>query len=96
MLREEISNTFVAKLGYLLSRGAFKKFKKRVDYAEYGGAPLLGLAGVGIICHGRSNATAIKNAILVADGLAKNKVNEHILTMLAQDGDLAKKGQDAK
>ncbi|MEN8139660.1 MAG: phosphate acyltransferase PlsX [Thermodesulfobacteriota bacterium] len=89
MLREEISKTFTAKMGYLLAREAFKNFKKRVDYAEYGGAPLLGLNGTGIICHGRSNATAIKNAILVADGLAGSGVNDHILAMLAHDGDLA-------
>ena len=94
MLREEISKTFTAKMGYLLAREAFKNFKKRVDYAEYGGAPLLGLNGTGIICHGRSNAVAIKNAILVADGLAGSNVNEHILAMLAQDSEAVKKGKD--
>ena len=91
MLREEISKTLMAKVGYLLARGAFKKFKKRVDYAEYGGAPLLGLNGIGIICHGRSNSTAIKNAILVAAGLAGSGVNEHIVTMLTEDGDMGSK-----
>lgn len=84
MLRDEIGKSFKARMGYLLAREAFRKFKKRVDYAEYGGAPLLGLNGTGIICHGRSNKVAIKNALLVADGLVRNRVNEHILAMLEQ------------
>ncbi|OKY76658.1 MAG: phosphate--acyl-ACP acyltransferase [Desulfobulbaceae bacterium DB1] len=82
MLRDEISKTMKAKLGYYLAKDAFMNFKKRVDYAEYGGAPLLGLNGTGVICHGRSNRLAIKNAIRVADELVRNKVNAHILTML--------------
>jgi glycerol-3-phosphate acyltransferase PlsX len=61
-----------------LSRSAFKDFKKRVDYSEYGGAPLLGVRGVCIICHGGSNANAIKNAIRVAAGFAEGRVNEKI------------------
>lgn len=84
MLRDEICKSTKAKIGYLLSREAFINFKKRVDYAEYGGAPLLGLDGTGIVCHGRSNATAIKNAILVASELVRNRVNEHILELLRQ------------
>ncbi|MBU4260299.1 MAG: phosphate acyltransferase PlsX [Proteobacteria bacterium] len=82
MLREEICKTFKARMGYFLAKQAFSNFKKRVDYAEYGGAPLLGFNGTGVICHGRSNMVAIKNALLVADGLAKNNVNDHILAML--------------
>lgn len=82
MLREEISKTLKARIGYFFARQAFSNFKKRVDYAEYGGAPLLGFNGTGVICHGRSNQVAIKNALLVADELARNKVNDHILAML--------------
>jgi glycerol-3-phosphate acyltransferase PlsX len=82
MLREEIGKTFKARMGYFLARQAFSNFKKRVDYAEYGGAPLLGCNGTGVICHGRSNMLAIKNALLVADGLAKHNVNDHILALL--------------
>lgn len=78
MLKDEIAKTFQAKLGYLLAKDAFRNLKRRVDYAEYGGAPLLGLNGTGIICHGRSNSLAIKNAIRVACELVRNKVNEHI------------------
>ncbi len=83
MLREEISKTFKAKVGYFLARHAFGIFKKRVDYAEYGGAPLLGLNGTAIICHGRSSSTAIKNALFVADELSAHRVNDHILDMLS-------------
>lgn len=83
MLGEEISKTFRAKLGYMLAKPAFANFKERVDYAEYGGAPLLGMNGTGIICHGRSSARAIKNAILVADELVRKKVNEYTLELLA-------------
>ncbi|MCJ7600323.1 MAG: phosphate acyltransferase PlsX [Desulfobulbaceae bacterium] len=82
MLKEEIGKTFKARMGYFLARQAFSNFKKRVDYAEYGGAPLLGFNGTGVICHGRSNMLAIKNALLVADGLAKHNVNDHILALL--------------
>ena len=84
MLRTEINNSLPAKLGYLLSRGAFARFKKRIDYAEYGGAPLLGLNGTGIVCHGRSNAVAIKNAIFVAAEAVHNRVNERIVELMAE------------
>jgi len=82
MLRQEISKTFTAKMGYLLAKEAFANFKKRVDYAEYGGAPLLGFNGTGIICHGRSNALAIENAVKLAAEMVRNKVNDHIVRLL--------------
>src|SRR6266851_10174398 len=66
MLRESLEATVTRKIGYVLSKAAYRDFKKRVDYSEYGGAPLLGVKGVCIVCHGRSNANAIKNAIRVA------------------------------
>jgi glycerol-3-phosphate acyltransferase PlsX len=83
MLRDEIMKSWPAKIGYLLARKAFKSFKKRVDYAEYGGAPLLGIDGVGIICHGKSSAHAIKNAVLEAEKMAKGNINQDILEGLA-------------
>lgn len=86
MLREEIVKSFKSKVGYFLARDAFHTLKKRVDYAEYGGAPLLGLKKTGIICHGRSNALAIHNAILVAAELVRNRVNEHIIDLLQASG----------
>ena len=78
MLGDEIKKSFLAKIGYLLARPAFKAFKKRVDYSEYGGAPLLGINGTGIVCHGKSNALAIKNAILVAAKMVENGMNKEI------------------
>ena len=78
MLQESLRATITRKIGYVLSREAFADFKKRVDYSEYGGAPLLGVRGVCIISHGRSNANAIKNAIRVASEFAGGGVNERI------------------
>ncbi|HSL39120.1 MAG TPA: phosphate acyltransferase PlsX, partial [Desulforhopalus sp.] len=86
MLRDEIVKSLSAKVGYLLARNAFKSFRRRVDYAEYGGAPLLGLDGVGIICHGTSSAQAIKNAILGAAVLVKKNINQDIIASLASAG----------
>jgi glycerol-3-phosphate acyltransferase PlsX len=84
MLRESLEATITRKIGSLLARAAFKEFKKRVDYSEYGGAPLLGIKGVCIVTHGRPNANAIKNAIRVAAEFAEGKVNERIEAELAQ------------
>ena len=66
ILREEFGSRLLSKLGYLLARPALKAFKKKVDYAEYGGAPLLGVQGTAMICHGSSNPQAIMNAIKMA------------------------------
>ena len=84
MLRNEIVKSPLAKIGYLLAKPAFKRFQKKVDYAEYGGAPLLGISGTGIVCHGKSNSQAIKNAILVALKMVENNINERISADLAQ------------
>ena len=78
MLRESLEATVTRKIGYALSRSAYTDFKKRVDYAEYGGAPLLGVKGVCIICHGRSDSNAIKNAIRVAADFASSNMNQRI------------------
>jgi glycerol-3-phosphate acyltransferase PlsX len=78
MLTESLQATVIRKMGYLLARDAFKDFKKRIDYSEYGGAPLLGIKGVCIIAHGRSNANAIRNAIRVAAEFAGGGINERI------------------
>src|SRR5215469_12874033 len=78
VLRKSLKSSLVSQLGALLSQGAFKGLKKTIDYTEYGGAPLLGVRGVCVIGHGRSNANAVKNAIRVAAGLAKSRMNEKI------------------
>ena len=78
MLRESLEATVTRKIGYALSRSAYTDFKKRIDYSEYGGAPLLGVKGVCIICHGRSDSNAIKNAIRVAADSASSNMNQRI------------------
>ncbi len=84
LMKEELSRNLQAKLGALLSMDSFRRLKKRLDYSEYGGAPLIGLRGVCIICHGRSSANAIKNAIRVAKEFAENKVNSRLQEELSQ------------
>lgn len=84
MLQESLAATITRKIGYVLSRAAYKDFKKRVDYSEYGGAPLLGVKGISIICHGRSNDNAIRNAIRVATELASEHVNDRIAVEMAR------------
>jgi phosphate acyltransferase len=78
MLKESLKATVTRQIGYLLSRSAFRDFKKRIDYSEIGGAPLLGVKGVCIICHGRSDANAIKNAIRIAADFASSNMNQRI------------------
>jgi glycerol-3-phosphate acyltransferase PlsX len=78
MLRKALQSSLSSQMGYVLSRRAFQEFKKKIDYSEYGGASLLGVRGITVIGHGRSNANAIKNAIRVADGLYRSRVNEKI------------------
>ena len=77
-LRKTYKTSLASQVGYLLSKGAFKGIKRTMDYSEYGGAPLLGVRGVCVISHGKSNANAMKNAIRVAAGLARASVNEKI------------------
>ena len=78
MLRQEIKKSFRAKLGALLLKPVFSTFRQRLDYAEYGGAPLLGVNGVVIICHGKSSPRAIRNAILMAQRFVSYGINDHI------------------
>ncbi len=78
LLHTSLNATLKRKVGYVLSRNAYKDFRKRVDYSEYGGAPLLGVRGVVIICHGRSNAEAIKNGIRVAAELASADIDRRL------------------
>ena len=85
MLKDEIKQSLLSKIGYLLARSAFNRFKKKVDYAEYGGAPLIGINGVAMICHGGSNVKAIKNAIRFAHEYASKRVNQKIAEKLEKD-----------
>jgi glycerol-3-phosphate acyltransferase PlsX len=78
MLKESLRSTITRQVGFLLARRAFDDFKKRLDYSEYGGAPLLGVKGVCIVSHGSSNANAIKNALRVAAESATTNINRKI------------------
>src|SRR5512142_1654595 len=83
LLKESLRATITRQVGFLLARRAFDDFKKRLDYSEYGGAPLLGVKGAVIIGHGSSNANAIKNAIRVAAEVAEGGINQIIEQELA-------------
>ncbi len=78
MLKREVANMTTGRLGYLMIKPAIRNFKKRTDYSEYGGAPLLGINGASIISHGRSSARAIRNALRFASEIASKRVHEII------------------
>jgi glycerol-3-phosphate acyltransferase PlsX len=90
LLRENIGDNLLRKAGYFLMRPAFRALKRKVDYAEYGGAPLLGINGISIISHGRSSERAIKNAIRAAMEFAKTDVNRHIHDDIVQNMELVR------
>jgi glycerol-3-phosphate acyltransferase PlsX len=77
-LREELTSTLTMRVGSLLTRRALRHFRKHVDYSEYGGAPLLGLAGIAIVGHGRSSAKAVRNAVAMAYRFASSRFIERL------------------
>ena len=77
-LKTLFKKNWVSKIGYFLLKSQLAEFKKKVDYSETGGAPLLGINGVCIIAHGSSSPKAIKNAIIRAKELIEKKINQHI------------------
>jgi glycerol-3-phosphate acyltransferase PlsX len=81
LLGEELQSTFSSQVGYLLSRRAYRRFRRRVDYSEYGGAPLLGVAGLCIVGHGRSSAKAVRNAVT----MAARFVTSNVLSRVEQE-----------
>jgi glycerol-3-phosphate acyltransferase PlsX len=85
MIKEELMRDVRSKVAAALAKPAFDRFKKRVDYAEMGGAPLLGIDGGAIICHGASPVKAIKNAVRVAAEWAKAGLNDHIRAALENE-----------
>ena len=93
ILKWEAQDNVRAKAAYFLMGRAIRRLEKRLDYAEVGGAPLLGVNGNCVICHGSSNAKAIMNAILLASDLAQNKLNEHLTQELKEKQDLFRLGQ---
>jgi phosphate acyltransferase len=78
MLKKALKSTLSSQMGYVLARSALQDLKKKIDYSEQGGAPLLGLRGICVIGHGRSNANAVKNAIRIAAELHRSKANDRI------------------
>lgn len=86
LFKKRIRKSLFAKIGALLMSRAFKDLKKNLDYAEYGGAPLLGISGVSLICHGGSSPKAIKNAVGVARSIVENNLNARIETRIALNG----------
>ena len=83
LLKKHIKSSFVAVLGVLFLKPAFRKLKKHIDWQEYGGAPLLGINGCVIISHGKSDGRAIKNAIFQALNFSESKINQIIESELA-------------
>jgi glycerol-3-phosphate acyltransferase PlsX len=86
MVREEVSRSGIfAKVGAALMTGALRRLRKRTDYAEHGGAPLLGVDGVALICHGGSTVPAIKNAVYVADRFAQLGLGKELSAAVARN-----------
>jgi phosphate acyltransferase len=83
LLGDELRGTFSSQVGYLLSRRAFRRFRRRVDYSEYGGAPLVGVAGLAIVGHGRSSAKAVRNAIAMASRFATESFIQRVQQEIA-------------
>ena len=88
VLREEVDNTLLAKIGYQAMKGPFKALRQRADYSEVGGAPLLGVNGIVIICHGSSRVHTIRNAIKHAQECAEQKLNEKISIEVSENLDV--------
>lgn len=83
IIKEEIMKDTLAKLGALLVKRTLKRIAKKVHYAEYGGAPLLGVDGTCIISHGRSSPEAIKNAVIVTKNIVEKDINGHIIEAIS-------------
>jgi len=88
VLREEVDNSLLAKIGYQAMRGPFRALRQRADYSEVGGAPLLGVNGIVIICHGSSRVHTIRNAIKHAQECAEQKLNEKISLEVSENLDV--------
>jgi glycerol-3-phosphate acyltransferase PlsX len=93
ILKGEARDNLRARVAYFLMKRAIRRLEKRMDYSEYGGAPLLGVNGNCVISHGASSAKAIMNAILLAVEMAKHRLNEHLINELKEKEDLLRLGQ---
>jgi len=88
LLKGELKRGFFGKIGSTLALSSLKRFSRLVDYAEYGGAPLLGLKGICFVCHGASNSKAIANAVNMASKFVRNRANDHLVEGIAANIDL--------
>jgi phosphate acyltransferase len=94
VLKSAFQKNLSSRLGYLMTRKSLRDAYRRLDYAEYGGAPLIGLDGVAIIAHGGSNPQAIKNAIRAARDAVEQDVNRHITEVLGQTAGMSDEKKD--
>ena len=83
LLQEELSSTITMRVGSLLTRRALRRFKRRMDHSEYGGAPLLGVGGVTVVGHGRSGAKAVRNAVAMAYRFAAGRFIQRVQDEIA-------------
>ena len=90
VLKRELNRRLTSRIGTVLAKSAFRRFARLMDYAEYGGAPLLGLQGIAIICHGASNPRALTNAVEMATAFTLKKTNEHLIQMLTANRELTR------
>ena len=90
MLKSVFKSSPLAMLGGLLARGAFRKFKRTIDYAEYGGAPLLGLKRLAIVCHGKSNSKAMTSAIRMAATFVRKNTQEKLAETIQTNEELTR------
>lgn len=89
LLKGELRRGFFGKIGTMLALNALKRFSRLVDYAEYGGAPLLGLNGICLICHGASNSKAMASAVRMAARFVEMEANAHLTRAVAANIDVA-------
>lgn len=95
LLKRELKRSLLSKLGTLLVLRSLKRFSKHVDYAEYGGAPLLGLKGIALVCHGASNEKSISTSVDMAATFIENDANDHLMCEMAANKDLPIFGRKA-
>ena len=93
--RELLSSGLVPKIGTFLARKAFYNFSQVVDYAEYGGAPVLGLKSVALVCHGSSNAKAIRSAVRMGAQFVEQQTNARLFETISANEELTRYGSSA-
>ncbi|MBG3878896.1 phosphate acyltransferase PlsX [Desulfovibrio oxamicus] len=96
VLKRELLSGLLPKIGTLLAKSAFRRFAQFVDYAEYGGAPLLGLQGIAFVCHGKSNSKAVRSAVKLAATFVEKKTNERLIKAISANEELTRYGKAIK